>query len=152
MTTAAGVQPFPIGLERAENSAPYPDGMPSRRAPGAPLAFFLVDALLVLLFTAVGRASHADDVLAGLAQTAWPFLLALGAGWLASRAWRAPASPVRTGLPVWAVTVVGGMALRAVSGQGVQIAFVVVTALVLLVLLVGWRGVAAAVARRRARV
>lgn len=140
-----------MGLERAENPAAYAGAMSNRRARGVAVAALALDALLVLLFTAVGRASHADDVLAGLAQTAWPFLLALGVGWLASRAWRAPASPVRTGLPLWAVTVVGGVALRAVSGQGAPVGFVVVTALVLLVLLVGWRLVAALVVRSRAR-
>ena len=43
----------------------------------------------------------------------------------------------------------GGMILRALSGQGVQVAFVIVAASVLLLLLVGWRLVAALVARRR---
>lgn len=110
--------------------------------------------MLVFVFAVIGRASHDEGVFgawgAGLAQTAWPFLAALAAGWLIALAWRAPLAPVRTGLPVWAVTVVGGMLLRAASGQGTAVPFIVVAALTLLVLLVGWRVVAHLVRRRRA--
>jgi hypothetical protein len=56
---------------------------------------------------------------------------------------------VRTGLGVWAVTVVGGMLLRLASGQGIAPAFIIVAATVLLVFLVGWRLIAAWVRRRR---
>ena len=114
----------------------------------------LLDSALVLAFAAIGRATHDGDVLGrgglGLLQTAWPFLVALLAGWAISLAWRRPAAPIRTGLPVWAVTVVVGMALRALAGQGVAIAFVIVATCTLLVLLVGWRAVAAGVHRARA--
>ncbi|HET8928576.1 MAG TPA: DUF3054 domain-containing protein [Microbacterium sp.] len=110
---------------------------------------FLLDAVLVVAFAATGRASHDEDVLTGLWTTAWPFLLALIVGWAVSLAWRAPMAPVRTGLPVWAITVAGGMLLRWASGQGVQPAFVAVASLVLLASLVGWRLVAALIARAR---
>ncbi len=109
------------------------------------------DVVLVVVFAAIGRASHGEDVLGGLAVTAWPFLVALVLGWFAVRAWRAPDAPVRTGLPVWAVTVAGGMVLRAVSGQGVQVAFVVVAAIVLLLFLVGRRALTRLVVRIRRR-
>ena len=66
-------------------------------------------------------------------------------------AWRAPAAPLRTGLPVWALTVVGGMLLRAASGQGVQVAFVIVASLVVGLFLIGWRAVALLVRRARSR-
>ncbi len=116
----------------------------------AALAAFVVDAVLVVLFAATGRLSHSENILAGLWTTAWPFLLALAAGWLVTRAWRAPLAWLRTGLPVWAVTLVGGMVLRALNGQGVAVSFVIVAAIVLFVLLVGWRALAGLVARRRA--
>ena len=58
---------------------------------------------------------------------------------------------MRTGLGVWAVTVAGGMLLRAASGQGIAIAFIVVAAVTLLVALVGWRVIAAVVRRTRRR-
>lgn len=111
----------------------------------------LADVVLVAVFAAIGRASHREDVLTGLWTTAWPFLLALALGWLIALAWRAPTAPVRTGLPVWAVTVAGGMILRGASGQGVQVAFVVVAAIVLAVFLVGWRLVRRLVRRARAK-
>ncbi len=119
----------------------------------APAGRFAVDAVLVVAFAAIGRASHDSGVLGdgglGLLTTAWPFLVALVAGWIVSIAWRAPSAPLRTGVPVWAVTVTGGMLLRALSGQGTAVPFIVVATLTLLALLVGWRLVAAAVRRSR---
>jgi peptidoglycan/LPS O-acetylase OafA/YrhL len=103
---------------------------------------FLLDAVLVVAFAATGRASHDSDVLAGLWHTSWPFLAGLLAAWVAVRAWRSPTGIVPTGLVVWAVTVVGGMLLRALSGQGTALPFVVVATLTLLVLLIGWRLIA----------
>jgi hypothetical protein len=44
-----------------------------------------------------------------------------------------------TGLLIWAATVIVAMLLRAVTGQGVQIGFVVVTTVVLTIFLLGWR-------------
>lgn len=118
-----------------------------------PAAALAIDAVLVVGFAAIGRATHESGMLGdggvGLLTTAWPFLVALGAGWLVSAAWRAPRAPWRTGLPVWAVTVVGGMLLRALSGQGTAVPFIVVATLTLLALLVGWRLVAALAARAR---
>lgn len=125
-----------------------PAGTPTV-ASRALLVSALLDVVLVVVFAAIGRASHAEDVLGGLATTAWPFVVALALGWLLARAWRAPDAPVRTGLPVWAVTVAGGMLLRGASGQGVQVAFVVVAAIVLLLFLVGRRALAALVRRLR---
>lgn len=123
-----------------------------RRRPDANVRIAIalgIDVFLVLVFAAIGRASHGEE-LSGLLVTAWPFLGGLALGWLVTLAWRAPAAPVRTGLGVWVVTVAGGMLLRTATGQGTAIAFVVVATVTLLVLLVGWRAVAA-IARRRRR-
>lgn len=122
-----------------------------RRRPDANVRIAIalgIDVFLVLVFAAIGRASHGEE-LSGLLVTAWPFLGGLALGWLVTLAWRAPAAPVRTGLGVWVVTVAGGMLLRAATGQGTAIAFIVVATVTLLVLLVGWRAVAAVVSRRR---
>lgn len=112
---------------------------------------FLLDALLVVAFAAIGRASHDEHVWSGLWQTAWPFLAALAAGWLVSVAWRAPERPVRTGIPVWAVTVAGGIVLRLVSGQGTAVPFIIVASLTLAVFLIGWRAIAVGIRSRRRR-
>ncbi|MFJ6678772.1 DUF3054 domain-containing protein [Microbacterium sp. NPDC091382] len=118
---------------------------------GQILAAFGIDVVLVVVFAAVGRASHDEAPISGLATTAGPFAAALVVGWIVSLAWRSPQAVVRTGIPVWIVTVAGGMILRAVTGQGVQVAFVIVAASVLLLMIVGWRVAATLVARRRAR-
>jgi len=113
-------------------------------------AAFAIDVVLVVVFAMIGRTSHAEQLtVAGVWQTAWPFLAGLVLGWLVTRPWRAPFAPVRTGIGLWAMTVVGGMLLRGVSGQGTAVAFVVVASIVLLVFLVGWRAIAALVARSR---
>ncbi|GAA5202353.1 DUF3054 domain-containing protein [Microbacterium jejuense] len=111
----------------------------------------VLDVVLVIAFAATGRASHDSDVWSGLWQTAWPFLAGLAAGWLVTLAWRAPAAPVRTGLGVWAATVIGGMLLRAVSGQGTALPFIIVASVTLLIALVGWRLLSALVRRMRRR-
>ncbi|WP_194410797.1 DUF3054 domain-containing protein [Microbacterium cremeum] len=124
---------------------------PARRRPDTNVRIAValaIDVFLVLVFAAIGRASHGEE-LSGILVTAWPFLVGLAAGWLVTLAWRAPAAPVRTGLGVWAVTVAGGMLLRAATGEGTAFAFIVVATVTLLVLLVGWRIVAALLRRRR---
>ncbi len=113
----------------------------------------VLDAVLVVVFAIVGRRSHAEGLdVVGLWGTAWPFLAGLGVGWVAARAWRHPLAPWPTGVVVWASTLVVGMLLRLASGQGVQVAFVLVAAISLAILLIGWRGLTALVKRRsRAR-
>jgi hypothetical protein len=108
----------------------------------------VLDAALVLLFVLIGRASH-DEGLSGVLTTWWPFLAGLAIGWLIVRAWRHPLAIVWTGLVVWICSVVGGLALRVVVGQGVQLSFAIVTTIVLGVFLIGWRAVWLAVARIR---
>jgi Protein of unknown function (DUF3054) len=113
----------------------------------------LVDLVCVLVFAAIGRASHGEDVgPLGLVTTTWPF----AAGWLVG--WVVvllrPSTRVRplglgAGLLVWVPCVVVGMVLRALSGAGVQTSFVIVATVVLAVFLLGWRGVAALVRRAR---
>jgi hypothetical protein len=116
----------------------------------------LVDAAFVVVFVLIGRRSHAEGLdPTGVAQTAWPFLVALTAGWLVARAWRHPLAVWPNAVVIWATTVIGGMLLRAVSGQGVEVAFVVVAATVLAVFLLGWRlgwRLVAALVRRRSQV
>lgn len=111
----------------------------------------VLDVALVVAFAAIGRASHDSDVLGGLWMTAWPFLVGLVGGWLITRAWRRPLTVIRTGIPVWLSTVVIGMLLRAVTGQGTAVAFIVVATLTLGLLLIGWRSVVALVVRARTR-
>ncbi len=115
------------------------DPLLRRRIPPALAA--PVDIVLVLVFAAVGRSSHAESgAVLGVLATAAPFLLGVAAGWGGVR-WRSGAWPARVGhgVTVWLAAVVVGMLVRAVAGAGVAASFVVVATLVLGVLLVGWR-------------
>jgi Protein of unknown function (DUF3054) len=117
-------------------TVPAPAPAPTRSAPLG----LAVDIVCVLVFCAIGRRSHAEGItLAGVAQTAWPFLSGTAAGWLLSRGWRAPTAIVPTGVSVWVATVIVGMLLRKASSQGVAVSFVIVASLVTAALLLGWR-------------
>ncbi|MBZ2196238.1 DUF3054 domain-containing protein [Occultella gossypii] len=125
---------------------------PATASPRPVIVAAVVDVVAVLVFALAGRRTHHDDgVFAGLLGTAWPFGVALIVGWAIARAWRSPLRLWPTGLIVWAVTVAGGLGLRALTGGGVSGAFPVVTAGVLAVLLIGWRAVATLLGRRPAR-
>jgi len=126
--------------------------MSERPGPGAAgiLGALVLDALLVVVFAVIGRSSHAEGLdVAGVWGTAWPFLAGLAVGWVAAVAWRHPFAVWPTGAIVWAGTLVVGMLLRLASSQGVALAFVIVAAITLAVLIIGWRGVAVLATRRR---
>ncbi|AQX81602.1 hypothetical protein BWO91_17975 [Plantibacter flavus] len=120
------------------------------RTPAGFAATVGIDLLAVIVFVLIGRASHGEGVL-GLLVTLWPFAVGLLVGHvLALVLGQRETRSVRwAGVVVWVSTVVVGMVLRAVSGQGVQLSFVIVTVLVLAALLLGWRFVAWLIARRR---
>ena len=111
----------------------------------------VLDAACVLLFVVIGRASHAKgESLPGIASTAWPFLAGLAVGWLVVRAWRQPLALAPAGVGAWLGTVVAGMVLRVVSGQGTAFAVVLVGLAFLGLFLLGWRALAKAVSRAAA--
>ena len=101
----------------------------------------LADTACVIGFAAAGRSQHEEAAtIAGLLQTAWPFLLALAFAWVASAAWRRPLAVGRTGLAVWWGTLVLGMVLRvAFTEGGAPLPFVLVATGTLGLALVGWR-------------
>jgi hypothetical protein len=114
-----------------------------------------LDVVLVIVFCAIGRRSHDEaNALTGLATTAWPFLSGLAVGWLATVAlYRDKFDAfliVPTGIVVWLSTLVVGMLLRVVSGQGTAFSFIIVAGTVLAVFLLGWRAVAKIVTKARA--
>src|SRR5436309_8223631 len=106
------------------------------------------DIVCVIVFSTIGRRSHAEGLtVAGIAQTAWPFLAGSGVGWLLIGGWRRPFTVIPTGIAVWVSTVVVGMLLRKATSAGVQTSFVVVASIATAVLLLGWRAVAALLRR-----
>jgi hypothetical protein len=118
-----------------------------------PALAFAADVVAVIVFAAVGRASHAesDDIL-GLLATIAPFAVGLGASW-ATPIVRAQPSGLRAGLVALAGTAVLGLALRFAFTDRLPLSFAVVTVVSLGVLMLGWRALSLLVAARaRARV
>jgi len=111
----------------------------------------IADLLAVLVFVLLGRRSHDEgSALAGTVATAWPFLAGAAVGELA--ALRLPARSPAAGAVVAAGAVAVGMPLRRLAGGGTPLSFALVATTFLVVLLVGWRVVAAALERRRVAV
>ncbi|WP_342344034.1 DUF3054 domain-containing protein [Agromyces archimandritae] len=104
---------------------------PRHPSPRTTLLAFAADLVLVVVFVLIGRATHDENPVIGALTTLWPFAVALVVGWAVGLAWRAPLAPLRTGVPLWVVTVAGGMLLRAVSGQGTALPFVIVATVTL---------------------
>ncbi len=119
---------------------------------GAVLGALGFDAALILLFAGLGRSNHARPAsVSGLLETAWPFLAGLAVIWIAAGVFRRPLAILRSGVPVWLGTVAMGMVLRALTGSGTALPFVIVATITLGVFLLGWRGIAALARRLRPR-
>lgn len=98
------------------------------------------DAVAILVFALIGRANHHESTGAqGVWHTAWPFLLGAALGLAATAYARVSPTAVRSGIRVWVWTLVIGMVVRAATGAGTALAFVIVAAIVLAFFLVGWR-------------
>lgn len=111
-----------------------------------------LDAGFILLFSALGRNTHAQGLdVSGILATAGPFLAAAAIGWLVTRAWRTPFGIWPAGVVIWLLTVVGGLALRWAAGDGVALAFQLVSLGFLGLVLLGHRLIGTLVSRRTAR-
>jgi hypothetical protein len=100
----------------------------------------VADLLVVFVFAGVGRANHHESTgIHGIWHTAWPFVLGTVLG-LALTAWTGmDPLALRVGVRVWIWTLAIGMVVRTATGAGTAIDFVIVAALVLAVLFLGWR-------------
>ncbi len=105
----------------------------------------VLDLICVSAFVALGLRSHseADTFL----QVAAPFVAALAVAWLVAAPLRAPES-LKAGAVIWLVTLVGGMLLRRVGGDGTAATFIAVAAIFLAITMLGWRGIRELVVRR----
>jgi hypothetical protein len=111
-----------------------------------------VDAVVVLVFVGIGRSSHHHGLrLTGFLSTTWPFAVGLGVGWLYLLIRRRDGSSLRGGVAVWLSTVIAGMVLRVIAGQGTAFAFVLVAFAFVGLFMLGLRIVAARFVRWRAR-
>jgi hypothetical protein len=110
------------------------------------------DALVVIVFVAIGRSAHHHAMSwGGFASTAWPFAagLLLGWAWVLARGRRG--SLLASGVVVWLCTVSVGMLLRVEFGQGTAVAFVAVALGFLGALMIGARLLAKTVRTRGSR-
>lgn len=111
-----------------------------------PVLAIALDAAVVVVFAALGRRSHDEGgALAGVLDTAWPFLAGVALGHLVVRG----SATVRSGAVVWACALVGGMLLRRLTGDGTAWSFVLVATAFLGALLLGWRLLARLLPSRR---
>jgi len=123
--------------------------MTDRRLVARAAAF---DVIAVVVFVALGRRSHDEggNPAVETLKVAAPFAIALGVGWLATRAWKRPEA-LTTGAGIWIVIVVLGMVLRrTVFDRGTAASFIIVATLVTGALLLGWRAVVVLGTRSRA--
>jgi len=128
-----------------------PDSTTPRPSPAVTI---VIDAALVVVFCVLGGLSHSlgePDAVPRIVFSIWPFLAALIVVHAVALATNVDASRVVPGTLVWLVTFGGGMALRALTGQGTAWAFVIVAAVTLAVFLIGWRLINVVVQRRRSR-
>ena len=109
----------------------------ARRSAAAAVA---LDALTLVLFVVIGRASHDHgESPAGVVSTLWPFACGLAAGWLLVRAAGRRVASLGAGIVVCVATVALGMVLRVLAGQGTAAAFVGVATGFLGAVMVGGR-------------
>ncbi|WP_114854654.1 DUF3054 domain-containing protein [Brachybacterium sp. YJGR34] len=110
------------------------------------------DLLVVILFVAIGFVQHGTPLTTeNIFLVGWPFAVGTLLGHLAIRAWRAPFRIWPHGVFVWAITVVTAMAIRTLFGAGTEVSFLITTALVTGVLMLGWRAVASYLTRGERR-
>lgn len=121
----------------------------ARPAFGATRAI-IIDLVLVIVFVVIGRLSH-DEAPSplGVLETGWPFIVALGVGWLFAgliiSGFLRPTHVWPTGVLLWLVTVVGGLGLRLATGTTAELPFMIVATVTIGIFLIGWRGVTALV-------
>jgi hypothetical protein len=113
-----------------------------------PALAITADVVAVVVFAAVGRASHDESAdVVGLLATAAPFGIGLLAAWATPLVRSRPAGLV-AGLVVLAGTAAIGLLLRLAFLDRLPLSFAVVATCALGVLFLGWRGLAALVAHR----
>lgn len=101
---------------------------------------YVLDLLVVTVFVLIGRVTHEEGLASlGSLHALWPFLLALVAGWVAAQSLHLRLTGLRAGALLWLITLFLGMGLRALSGQGTALPFLIVATLVLGAGLLGWR-------------
>ncbi|MBD8507499.1 DUF3054 domain-containing protein [Hoyosella sp. G463] len=115
-------------------------------SPRVVTAAIVVDVVAILAFATAGRITHGEVATpGGVLETAWPFLLGLGAGWVTVLRALDSAEVTKVfpaGVAVWAWTMLGGVILRLLTATGIAWPFVLTAAIITAGLLLGWRLIA----------
>lgn len=110
--------------------------------------YVIFDLIIVLVFVGIGRSVHDHGVnIAGMLSTAWPFVVGLAIGWFIVIKQHHSGVGLMDGVTICLVTVLFGMLLRVVAGQGTAFAFILVALGFLGALMLGWRIVAGTLRR-----
>lgn len=123
-------------LEQAASAAT--EGL-TRQSPGWKM-MIVVDLILVLVFALLGMWSHHGgwDLLAYI-RIASPFVLAYAGAAIWTGIWHTAHLFWPQGVYVWLITVLGGIGLRYLFGDGIAVPFQLVTAGTLALFLLGRR-------------
>lgn len=114
------------------------------------ISLLIADLLLVVIFAALGRRTHAEGLdLPGILGTAAPFLVGLLVFSGIATVWREPNRLWPHGIIVWIGTVALGLTLRVVFGDTAAVPFIIVALIVLGVFLLGRRSLAGLLMRRK---
>ena len=105
---------------------------------------FFGDLIVIAVFVLLGRSEHdSGSSVTGYVNTLAPFALGLVIAWTIVIATQRRPTRVPTGIIVWLVTVVAGIALRrVVFGDGIAIAFIIVATAFTALGFIGWRAIA----------
>jgi hypothetical protein len=107
------------------------------------VAWFICDLVVVVVFVVIGRHTHHHgETLTGVISTTWPFAVGLVVGWAGVISTHTRPSSLLGGVAIWLSTVGIGMVLRVISGQGTDVAFIVVALGFLGLFLLGTRAIA----------
>jgi Protein of unknown function (DUF3054) len=109
-------------------------------------AAFAFDVALILAFAWGGRVNHDESsAFLDITTTALPFVVGLVLAWAVGTLRGFDVFSYQFGLFAWGATLFFGMPIRSLMGDGTAVTFILVAALVLGALIVGWRVIRGAV-------
>ena len=114
------------------------------------ILWLIVDLALMVVFATTGRSSHNEELSAGgIFQVAWPFMVAVVIAFAVTRGWETYCKIWPHGFIYWGLVVILGILLRVIAGSTAAMPFILVTAGVLFLFLIGRRMISGLFMRHR---